>query len=67
MTRKVGVVLLLLYSTALAAPSKVDSLLLPGNSPLVTFRLLFTTGSAFDPPGKEGRAWADKVRLAVSR
>src|SRR5262249_46645187 len=25
-------------------------------SPLVTFRILFTTGSAFDPPGKEGIA-----------
>jgi zinc protease len=27
-----------------------------GTSPLITFRILFMTGAAFDPPGKEGLA-----------
>jgi zinc protease len=27
-----------------------------GSSPLIVFRILFTTGAAFDPPGKEGLA-----------
>lgn len=31
-------------------------MLLPSRSPLVSFRILFTTGSAFDPTGKEGVA-----------
>src|SRR6266699_2738146 len=48
---------LLLFSTVLlASPSKPASVLQPGTSPLVTFRILFMTGSAFDPPGKEGLA-----------
>src|SRR5206468_3705736 len=48
---------LLLWCTALTAfPSKIPTVLLPGPSPLVTFRILFMTGSAFDPPGKEGLA-----------
>jgi len=33
-----------------------NEVLLPGHSPLVSFRILFTTGAAFDPPGKEGLA-----------
>src|SRR5262249_44990115 len=41
-------VLLVLLSTSVAAPPKPASVLLPGTSPLVTFRILFTTGSAFD-------------------
>src|SRR6202008_3551310 len=32
------------------------SVLQPGTSPLVTFRILFMTGSAFDPARKEGVA-----------
>jgi zinc protease len=35
---------------------KLASVLQPGTSPLVTFRLLFMTGSASDPAGKEGVA-----------
>ena len=40
----------------LAAPPAIPNVLLPGTSQLVTFRILFTTGAAFDPPGKEGLA-----------
>lgn len=40
-----------------AEPSTNLSLLLqPAKSPLVTFRILFKTGSAYDPVGKEGVA-----------
>lgn len=49
-------VLLVFLSSSVAAPPEPASVLLPGTSPLVTFRILFTTGSAFDPPGKEGLA-----------
>jgi zinc protease len=41
-------------STAMAGP--VASVLQPNRSPLVTFRILFMTGSASDPEGKEGLA-----------
>lgn len=33
-----------------------ETLTLPNNSPLVTFRIVFKTGSASDPAGKEGAA-----------
>lgn len=49
----------LLAATVLAAdPTTVSSKLitLPGKSPLVTFRIVFRTGSANDPAGKEGLA-----------
>jgi zinc protease len=36
--------------------SKIKSILLPGNSPLISFRILFMTGAASDPKGKEGLA-----------
>jgi hypothetical protein len=32
------------------------SVVQPGTSPLIVFRILFTTGSASDPAGKEGLA-----------
>src|SRR3989449_9037496 len=52
---KFGLLFLLWITTTLTAfPSKIPTVLLPGTSPLVTFRILFMTGSAFDPPGKEG-------------
>src|SRR2546427_5418244 len=54
---KFGLLFLLWITTTLTAfPSKIPTVLLPGTSPLVTFRILFMTGSAFDPPGKEGLA-----------
>src|ERR1044071_621200 len=67
MLRKISIVLLLVAAAglaALAAPAKIASVLLPGSSPLVTFRILFTTGSAFDPPGKEGLASLTASMLA---
>jgi zinc protease len=56
MARRFALVFLLLSMTVLAAPVKIATVLLPGTSPLVTFRVLWMTGSAFDPPGKEGLA-----------
>lgn len=47
---------LVLPSSSAAIPAKPASVLLPGTSPLVTFRILFMTGAAWDPPGKEGLA-----------
>src|SRR5215471_12670682 len=62
--RRSAAIALLLSSVLLAAPSKTANVLLPGTSPLVTFRILFTTGSAFDPPGKEGLASLTASMLA---
>lgn len=36
----------------------------PASSPLVTFRILFRTGAAYDPPGKEGVAALTAAMLA---
>ena len=36
--------------------SKIANVLAPSNSPLISFRLLFMTGAASDPAGKEGVA-----------
>ena len=44
--------------------SNIQSVLQHNSSPLITFRLLFTTGSAFDPPGKEGLAALTAAMLA---
>ncbi|MDQ3803417.1 MAG: insulinase family protein [Acidobacteriota bacterium] len=44
--------------------TKTASVLQPGTSPLVTFRLLFMTGSADDPAGKEGVASLTAAMLA---
>src|SRR6266700_1131167 len=56
--------LLLFLTPSQASPPKRPSILLPGNSPLVTFRILFMTGSAFDPPGNEGLAAITASMLA---
>ncbi|HKC54788.1 MAG TPA: insulinase family protein, partial [Vicinamibacterales bacterium] len=40
------------------------SVVQPGTSPLIVFRILFTTGSAFDPAGKEGLASLTAAVLA---
>jgi zinc protease len=45
-----------------AAP--IASVLEPSQSPLVSFRLLFMTGAASDPPGKEGVASLTAALLA---
>jgi zinc protease len=53
---------------ALAAGGKsapaIATVLQPNKSPLVTFRILFTTGSASDPKGKEGVAALTAAMLA---
>src|SRR2546423_15426982 len=41
-----------------------NTVLLPNRSPLVTFRILLMTGSAYDPKGKEGLASLTAPRLA---
>jgi zinc protease len=41
-----------------------NTVLLPNRSPLVTFRILFMTGSAYDPKGKEGLASLTAALLA---
>ena len=62
--QRIGIALLLWSSLLVASPSKLASVLQPGTSPLVTFRIQFTTGSAFDPPGKEGLAALTASMLA---
>ncbi|HEU4593808.1 MAG TPA: pitrilysin family protein [Pyrinomonadaceae bacterium] len=44
--------------------AKLASVLQPSRSPLVTFRLLFMTGAASDPKGKEGLAALTAAMLA---
>ena len=46
------------------AAGPVASVLQPNRSPLVTFRILFMTGSASDPEGKEGVAALTAAMLA---
>jgi len=41
-----------------------DAVLMPNRSPLVTFRILFLTGAAYDPKGKEGLAALTASMLA---
>jgi zinc protease len=50
--------ILALVSIAMAAENStnVNTLLQPTKSPLVTFRILFNVGSAYDPVGQEGVA-----------
>jgi zinc protease len=51
-------------TSAGAAAGPVASVLQPNRSPLVTFRILFMTGSASDPEGKEGIAALTAAMLA---
>jgi zinc protease len=51
--RTTGVLLALLAASLSAAPRVVE---LPGKSPLITIRLVFTTGAASDPADKPGVA-----------
>jgi zinc protease len=41
-----------------------NTVLIPNRSPLVSFRILFMTGSAYDPAGKEGLASLTAAMLA---
>ena len=45
--------------------TQTNTVLLPNRSPLVTFRILFMTGSAYDPKGKEGLASLTAAMLAA--
>jgi zinc protease len=49
---------------AACAPAQIRTVPLPGKSPLVTFRIVFTTGSASDPAGKPGLAYLTAMMLA---
>jgi zinc protease len=44
--------------------TKIASTLLPNRSPLVTFRIIFMTGAASDPAGKEGVAALTAAMIA---
>src|SRR5437660_6430878 len=44
--------------------AETKNVLLPNRSPLITFRILFMTGSASDPKGKEGVAALTAAMLA---
>jgi zinc protease len=44
--------------------NKIETVFIPNRSPLVTFRLLFLTGAADDPIGKEGVAALTAAMLA---
>jgi zinc protease len=54
----------LLIVSSLAAQMRVSAL--PGKSPLVTFRIVFTTGSVADPPDKPGLAALTAMMLSDS-
>jgi zinc protease len=47
-----------------ATTSETASVLLPNRSPLVSFRILFHTGAAYDPAGKEGLASLTAAMIA---
>ncbi len=53
--------LLLLASSAAA---EIRTVALPGKSPLVTFRIVFTTGAAADPAAKPGLAYLTAQMIA---
>ena len=49
---------------ALAAPAQMRVVALPGKSPVVTFRIVFTTGAMADPADKPGTAYLTAMLLA---
>jgi zinc protease len=51
-------------ATASGRATQPPAVLQHGTSPLITFRILFMTGGAFDPPGKEGLASLTAAMLA---
>jgi len=65
MVRRIALVALLTAALLDVTPrAQRSSVLQPGTSPLVVFRVLFMTGAAFDPPGKEGLASLTAAMLA---
>jgi zinc protease len=55
---------LALAATAALAQAAPEVVALPGKSPLITFRIVFRTGSAYDPAGKAGLAALTASMLA---
>jgi zinc protease len=53
-----------LFLLAYCATAQIRTVALPGKSPLVTFRLVFTTGSAADPADKPGLAYLTAQMIA---
>ena len=53
-----------IYGQEKAMTPKVETVLLPSRSPLVSLRILFLTGAADDPKGKEGVAALTAAMLA---
>jgi len=53
-----------LANTPKTMSTKIASTLLPNRSPLVTFRIIFMTGAASDPAGKEGVAALTAAMIA---
>jgi zinc protease len=51
-------------TNSMATKLSSAAVLQPNRSPLVTFRILFTTGAAFDPAGKEGVAALTAAMIA---
>ncbi len=49
---------------AASAAQQIETVALPSDSPLVSFRILFKTGAASDPAGKEGVAALTAAMLA---
>jgi zinc protease len=64
MARRIALALLTAALLATTPGAQSSSILQPGTSPLVVFRVLFMTGAAFDPPGKEGLASLTAAMLA---
>ena len=46
------------------APAKLATVVIPNRSPLISFRLVFNTGAASDPAGKQGLAALTAAMLA---
>jgi zinc protease len=64
MSRRVALVALAAVLLQPLTFTQSASVLQPGTSPLIVFRILFTTGSASDPAGKEGLASLTAAMLA---
>src|SRR5678815_4918270 len=64
MARRIALALFTASLVATTPGAQSSSILQPGTSPLVVFRVLFMTGAAFDPPGKEGLASLTAAMLA---
>jgi len=53
-----------IFLLAFCAMAQIRTVALPGKSPLVTFRIVFTTGSAADPADKPGLAYLTAQMIA---